>query len=204
LILIKIIIFLDNANILFNKLIKENENDKYHDYLKIRNIGGIIVTYNDNNDIKFCTFKKEDEAVKFIEEKIKNDIYCGYISDEHQIHLLCDSFTTANNEITVCVKINNNNDDNLFIFDTGAQITTINQKIIDDYKLIPLGKSKLTGINGKIDCNYYNISIKISDKDDEYKIIRCAGPCINLFGYNIISKYIIIINGGVIKECKKH
>jgi len=50
--------FLDNANILFNKLIKENENDKYHDYLKIRNIGGIIVTYNDNNDIKFCTFKK--------------------------------------------------------------------------------------------------------------------------------------------------
>jgi len=111
---------------------------------------------------------------------------------------LKDSFQTFNSEITVSLNIEDDPSDYLFLFDTGAQITAVNQCVIDRFDLLELGSANLVTSMGNQIVNYYHMNIKISGVEDYMKRIRVIGPYHNLFGFNLINKYNIILNGGTI------
>jgi len=195
--------FIIEANIEYNKLNKiGHSNYEIHTLEQIRCLGGIIIAYLKNdNEINYCSFRQENDAINFIDEKLKNNINCCYIQSNYRIAGLKDLFQTFNSEITITLNIEDDPSDFLFLFDTGAQITTINQCIIDKFELLALGSATLVNSLGNQTVNYYHINLQLTGCDDYIKRIRVIGPYHNLFGFNLINKYNIIINNGVISNC---
>jgi hypothetical protein len=77
------------------------------------------------------------------------------------------------------------------IWDTGATASCINQKIVDDLKLIPLGKTEISTANGLKDVNTYLIDIGLPNNVIVQNVlVSCADLGNNLdllIGMDIIS-----------------
>jgi hypothetical protein len=81
------------------------------------------------------------------------------------------------------------------IWDTGATASCINQKIVDDLKLIPLGKTEISTANGLKDVNTYLIDIGLPNNVIVQNVlVSCADlgeqfRFVNRNGYNQFGRF---------------
>jgi len=179
-----------------------HNNYEVHTLEQVRYSGGIILAYANNDDeINYCSFRQDYNAIEFVDNKLRDGFNCCYIQSDYRISGLKDAFQTFNSEITLSLNIEKDPSDFLFLFDTGAQITAINQTIIDKFDLFELGLANLITAVGNQEVHYYHINLKLTGDEDYFKRTLVIGPYHNLFGFNLINKYNVIMNGGIIQRC---
>lgn len=78
------------------------------------------------------------------------------------------------------------------VWDTGASVTVISERVVEQLELIPVGKTKISGYNGRpVVTNEYRVDLKFSDDVTVNFVNVAEAPLVMmdiLIGMNVINK----------------